>query len=102
VIPYLYILFQQYAFEKLAWGSTAVSLKTSYDYGLIMHYSTAFFSKNGQPAIVPKQAGARIGYRPTRLVRRTFLKFLDYTDVKLRLLDASTTSEQCYRSKQEG
>ena len=34
-----------------------------YDYGSIMHYPTWAFSKNGQPTIVPKQAGVTIGQR---------------------------------------
>lgn len=35
----------------------------AYDYGSIMHYGMFAFSKNGQPTIVPKQAGATIGQR---------------------------------------
>lgn len=35
----------------------------AYDYGSIMHYGRFAFSKNNQPTIVPKQAGATIGQR---------------------------------------
>jgi astacin len=35
----------------------------AYDYGSIMHYGMYAFSKNGQPTIVPKQAGVTIGQR---------------------------------------
>ncbi|EPX77309.1 hypothetical protein thalar_03031 [Litoreibacter arenae DSM 19593] len=34
-----------------------------YDYGSIMHYGATAFSRNGQPTIVPLQAGATIGQR---------------------------------------
>jgi Astacin (Peptidase family M12A)/Alpha-L-arabinofuranosidase B (ABFB) domain len=37
------------------------SLFGAYDYGSIMHYASGVYSKNGQPAIVPLQAGVRIG-----------------------------------------
>ena len=33
----------------------------SYDYGSIMHYLPKTFSKNGQPTVVPLQAGVQIG-----------------------------------------
>ncbi len=35
----------------------------AYDYGSIMHYGSFAFSKNNQPTITPKQAGATIGQR---------------------------------------
>ena len=34
-----------------------------YDYGSIMHYDALAFSSNGQPTIVPRQAGVQIGQR---------------------------------------
>jgi hypothetical protein len=52
-----------YAFEKQTWGTTAVDLKTSYDYGSIMHYGENYFSNNVKPTIVPKQMNASIGNR---------------------------------------
>ncbi|UJR06693.1 hypothetical protein I4U23_010979 [Adineta vaga] len=52
-----------YAFDKQVWGTTAVDLKTNYDYGSIMHYGKDYFSKNGLPTIVPKQANVQIGNR---------------------------------------
>ncbi|XP_032218167.2 zinc metalloproteinase nas-15 isoform X2 [Nematostella vectensis] len=39
------------------------SLGTPYDYGSVMHYAPRAFTKNGQPTIVPKQSGVRIGQR---------------------------------------
>jgi hypothetical protein len=34
-----------------------------YDYGSIMHYPSDAFSRNGEPTIVPRQAGVVIGQR---------------------------------------
>ncbi|KAG8301737.1 hypothetical protein J6590_046865 [Homalodisca vitripennis] len=35
----------------------------SYDYHSIMHYSENAFSRNGQPTIVPKSKGVKLGQR---------------------------------------
>lgn len=48
-------------FNKYTWGSTVVNQGSTYDYSSIMHYGTTAFSMNGQPTMVPKQAGVKIG-----------------------------------------
>jgi hypothetical protein len=54
---------QHYAFEKQTWRTTAVDLKTSYDYSSIMHYGTTYFTKNGKSTIVLKQSNVSVGNR---------------------------------------
>ncbi|KAJ7393766.1 hypothetical protein OS493_003425 [Desmophyllum pertusum] len=39
------------------------SLGVDYDYNSLMHFEETAFSKNGQPTIIPKQAGVTIGQR---------------------------------------
>jgi hypothetical protein len=65
-----------YAFDKQTWGTTAVDLKTSYDYSSIMHFGGNYFSSNGKPTIVPKQSNAPIG-------SRTKLSPIDISEVRL-------------------
>uniref|UniRef100_A0AAF5DK57 Metalloendopeptidase n=2 Tax=Strongyloides stercoralis TaxID=6248 RepID=A0AAF5DK57_STRER len=49
-------------FEKYGQGVIS-ALGTTYDYGSIMHYGSTAFSKNGQPTMLPKKNGAKIGQR---------------------------------------
>jgi hypothetical protein len=50
-----------YNFDKYTWSSGTLNQNTFYDYSSIMHYKTTAFSMNGQPTMVPRQAGVTIG-----------------------------------------
>jgi hypothetical protein len=52
---------QEHNFNKYVWGSTVLNQGSPYDYASIMHYGQDFFTMNGKPTMVPRQAGAVIG-----------------------------------------
>ncbi|KAJ6637441.1 Zinc metalloproteinase nas-4 [Pseudolycoriella hygida] len=49
-------------FEKAS-SQTTDAFGVGYDYGSVMHYSANAFSKNGQPTLVAKYSGPRMGQR---------------------------------------
>lgn len=77
----------------------ADTLNTPYDYGSIMHYGKAYFSKNGSDTIVPVQPNVDIGQRVSLspidiLAVRKLYNCPDPTTTTTTLTTLTTTTAQ--------
>ena len=51
----------EHAFNK--YTTTVDTMGFPYDYNSLLHYGTDYFTVNGKPTLVPKDASAKIGQR---------------------------------------
>ena len=80
---------KEFNFEIVSSGVTALK---DYDYGSVMHYGTAFFSRNGQPTIQPPD-GVTIGQREgLSVIDRASVDELYATDLSLLSQDIGDES----------